>query len=45
MECEDSEDSGVLRGKRNVQGMKWRLWCVKCKPWIVKCRVWRASGV
>ena len=39
MECEKSEDSGVLRGEGNLQGMKWGLWCVKCRVWSVKCRV------
>ena len=29
-DSEDSEDSGVLRGKCSVQGMKWGLWCVRC---------------
>ena len=36
MEREDSEDSGVLTGKLNVQGMKWKLWCVKCRVWSAK---------
>jgi hypothetical protein len=36
VECEDSEDSGVLTGKLNVQGMKWKLWCVKCRVWSAK---------
>ena len=31
VECEDSEDNGVLRGECNAQGMRWELWCVKCR--------------
>ena len=35
VECEDSEDSGVLRGKCIVQAVNWRL----CEVSSVKCGV------
>ena len=31
MECEDSEDSGVLNGDCSVKGVKWGWWSVKCR--------------
>lgn len=31
VECEDSEDSGVLSGERSVKGMKWGSRSVKCQ--------------